>query len=413
MQHHKRLLVVDDSEAEREIIGHILEAAFPGAQVRRVANPALVPQICREDDFDCVLLDYNMPELDGLTLARALRAANAYVPIILVTSVGDEMLVAEALRGGVTDYITKSRITHESMLRTVTRSIQVCGQARLIDDQRAELENFAFALAHDFKQPIRQIITFSHLISEAIQRGETDEIASQQAFLVTAAARLGRLVDVMLDYTLLNQPPELGAVDLGEVFAAVRASLTPLLDERGGVFVTPDVYPSLYGNETLMIQTLQNLVVNALLYNRSAEPRVEVSTARRGEGWVMSVADNGVGIDAAYLGDIFKPLLRLHAAAEVPGTGLGLTLARKAVIAQKGAIWCESTPGLGSIFHIRLGAAKRQGDGLTKSWNPTAPAETAPRARTAAGPRPRRGRGEVGASNVVPGPGSDLGDDTV
>jgi light-regulated signal transduction histidine kinase (bacteriophytochrome) len=362
-----RLLIVDDSDAERAIIGHVLEVALPGAEIRRAGNPVLVPQMCADESFDCVLLDYNMPEMDGLSLARILRAADPYLPIILATSVGDEMLVAEALRSGVTDYITKSRITHESIQRTLSRSIHVCGQARLIDEQRQELENFAFALAHDFKQPIRQIITFSQMISEAIARGETDQIAGQQAFVVTAAGRLGRLVDVMLDYTLLNQPPVLGAVDLGEVLGAVRSSLGPLLAERGAVFVTPQACPSVHGDETLMIQILQNLVVNALHYNKSPEPRVEVAAERRGEGWVISVADNGVGIEADYLVEIFKPMVRLHAASAFPGTGLGLSLARKAAVVQKGAIWCESTPGVGSTFYIRLPAAKTAKDALPEA----------------------------------------------
>jgi signal transduction histidine kinase len=69
------------------------------------------------------------------------------------------------------------------------------------------------------------------------------------------------------------------------------------------------------------------------------------------------VADNGIAIDAECLTDIFKPLSRLHTASEYAGSGLGLTLARKAILAQGGAIWCESTHGSGSVFHIRLPGA--------------------------------------------------------
>ena len=75
---------------------------------------------------------------------------------------------------------------------------------RLIDEQRGELENFAYALAHDFKQPIRQITTFTQLISEEIQ-SDSGEIQQHLTFLGDAARRLGKLVDVMSRYTLLNQ----------------------------------------------------------------------------------------------------------------------------------------------------------------------------------------------------------------
>jgi light-regulated signal transduction histidine kinase (bacteriophytochrome) len=351
------LLVVDDSEAEREIMALTLGAAFPDAKIRLAAHPLLAAQMCKTQGFDCVLTDYNMPDMDGVTLASELRAEAAYLPIVLMTSVGDEMLAAEALRRGISDYIPKSRITTESIRRTIDRSIHTCEQARLIDDQRDELENFANALAHDFKQPIRQIITFTQLISEAIEGGDDTGTAQHLTFLNGAARRLAKLVDVMLQYTELNQPPELGDVDLNPVLASIVASLAPYLAERSAELVVPHDAVMIRGNETLMTQVLQNLVMNGLQYNRSAAPRVEVTVERGPDDWVIDVTDNGLGIEPQYLAEIFKPLIRLHTAAEYAGSGLGLTLARKAILAQKGAIWCESTPGRGSVFHVRAPAA--------------------------------------------------------
>jgi light-regulated signal transduction histidine kinase (bacteriophytochrome) len=295
-----------------------------------------------------------MPDMDGLTLAGELRAAFAYMPIVLMTSVGDEMLAAEALRNGASDYLPKSRITAQSIRRTVDRSMHLCVQARLIDEQRGELENFAYALAHDFKQPIRQISTFTQLISEGVKSGDVAELNPHLTFLSDAARRLGKLVDVMSQYTLLNEPPELSDFDLGHVLDSIKASLASFLAERGAELVTPARAPMLRGNETLMAQVLQNLVANGLTYNRSRSPRVRISTRRKGDHYIIEIKDNGVGIEPEYLADIFKPLVRLHTAAEYPGSGLGLTLARKAVLAQTGAIWCESTPGRGSTFRVRM-----------------------------------------------------------
>jgi light-regulated signal transduction histidine kinase (bacteriophytochrome) len=282
-----------------------------------------------------------------------------------MTSVGDEMLAAEALRGGLSDYIPKSRITTDSIQRSVGRSIHSCSQTRLIDEQRSELENFAYALAHDFKQPIRQITTFSQLISEELSGPDAAGIQQHLTFLGEAAGRLGKLVDVMSQYTLLNQPPELADVDLNRVVASVRSALGPYLADRGGAFVSALRAPVVRGNETLMTQVLQNLVFNGLQYNKSAAPCVELTTRRRGDHWVIELRDNGVGIEAQYLAEIFRPLVRLHNASEYPGSGLGLTLARKAVQAQNGAIWCESAPDHGSTFYVQLPAAEadRRGSG--------------------------------------------------
>ena len=352
------LLVVDDSEAEREIMALTVGAAFPGAEVRSADHPLLARRMCAEQDFDCVLTDYNMPQMDGVMLAGALREGAAYLPIVLMTSVGDEMLAAEALHSGISDYIPKSRITVESIRRTIERSIQACGQARLIDEQRGELENFAFALAHDFKQPIRQISTFTQLISNEIRGVEVGDVQQHLTFLGDAARRLGKLVDVMSQYTLLNQAPELTDVDLDRVLASVRASIEPYLADRGAEFASPRQALMVRGNETLLTQVLQNLVMNGLHYNQSANPRVEVTAHRQAEHCTIEIRDNGLGIEAEYLAEIFKPLFRLHTAAEYAGSGLGLTLARKAVLAQKGSIWCESTLGLGSVFHVKLPPAQ-------------------------------------------------------
>jgi len=357
----ERLLVVDDSEAERTLMVHFLAKAFPLAEISNVGRPTQVRRLCEQRKFDCVLVDYNMPEMDGLELTRELRQADPYLPIILATNVGDEMLVAEALHSGASDYIPKPRVTADSLERAVGRAIRACAQARLIDDQRGELENFAFALAHDFKQPIRQIITFSDLVSGSVRSGETDGLEQHLTFLTDAATRLGRLVDVMSQYTLLNQPAEVEDVDLGRVIDAVRASLSTYTAERGGELVSPADPPTILGNETLLIQVLENLVINGLKYNQSSSPRVDVTADREGEHWMIKVRDNGIGIEPQYLAEIFNPLFRLHTSAQYAGSGLGLTLVRKAMRALAGAIWCESEHGMGSVFHLRLPAMPATG----------------------------------------------------
>ena len=355
----RRVLVVDDSEAERDLMAITLDAAFPGVAVTCNGDPLMTQTLCERHAFDCVLLDYNMPEKDGLTLASELRAAFAHLPIVLMTSVGDEMLAASALRHGASDYLPKAKVSAFSIRRTVDRSIQSCGQERLIQEQRGELENFAYALAHDFKQPIRQIITFSQVISEELAP-QVGEVQQHLTFLGDAAGRLGRLVDMMAQYTLLNQPPELGDIELASVVANVRASLSSYMAERGGAFLAPAKLPAVRGNEVLMTQVLQNLVFNGLHYNENPSPLVELRISYQEGAWILAVHDDGVGIEPEFIEEIFKPLVRLHNASEYAGTGLGLTLARKAVLAQQGVIWCESRLGAGSVFYVRLPTRRSQ-----------------------------------------------------
>lgn len=347
------VLLVDDDPMELLLTGDALEQAFPDVQVETEADSANLEALCEGQNFDCVIIDYNMPGLDGLACARLLRAKHPFLPIILITGVGDEVLAARAMQSGVTDYIPKSKITPNSLFRTVEQAIKSAEHLRIIEDQRGELESFAFALAHDFKQPIRQIRMFSALLSESIAEGNAILIDKYLAFLTGAAHRLGDLVDVMAEYTLLNKPPLIEDVDLNEVIVAVRSSIDPYLEERRAQ-LTVNWLPTVKGNKTLMIQVAQNLIVNGLKYNTSEVPTLEVTYSASPEWCTLKFEDNGIGIEPAYIQEIFKPLIRLHTNSEYSGTGLGLTLAKKAVLAQSGTIWCESEVGIGSQFQVKL-----------------------------------------------------------
>lgn len=347
----RNFLIIDDDPAEREIMARTIKDAYPGTWVRQLDDPDAAEKVCAEATFDCVILDYNMPQIDGLSVAQKLRPRFPYLPLVLVTSVGDEMLAAHALRSGVSDYIPKSRINTDSIHRTIARAMHVSEQSRVIEDQRNELENFAYALAHDFKQPIRQIRTFAKLISGELAGADAGEIQQHLTYMSDAARRLGNLVDVMSQYTLLSKVPEIGAVSLASVLTDIRASLATYLDERHGRLTVRDL-PVVRGNETLMIQALQNLIVNGLKYNKSETPHVEVRARLQHGRCIIAVRDNGIGMEEKYLTEIFKPLMRLHPGSEYTGSGLGLTLARKAITVQQGKVWCESKLGEGSTFYI-------------------------------------------------------------
>jgi len=347
----KTFLVVDDDPAERSILADTIKAAFPGADVRQMGDPDRVLGLVGECEFDCVLMDYNMPQMDGLALAKALRALSPYLALVMVTGVGDETLAADAVRSGVSDYIPKSRINPDAVRRALSRAIHENVLAQTIAEQRNELESFAYALAHDFKQPIRQIRTFTKLIENELKPGDDQDLQQHLTFLSEAARRLGNLVDVMAQYTLLSKVPQLGEVDLAKIISEVREAVTAFMAERRAEVVTAEL-PRIRGNETLMIQVIQNLLVNGIIYNKSRVPRVEISGEVRDSRCLIAVRDNGIGIEPQYLNEIFTPLKRLHPSSEFPGTGLGLTLARKAVVQQGGRIWCRSEVGKGTTFYI-------------------------------------------------------------
>jgi light-regulated signal transduction histidine kinase (bacteriophytochrome) len=119
--------------------------------------------------------------------------------------------------------------------------------------------------------------------------------------------------------------------------------------------VTHDPLPSVLADEMQLVQLFQNLVGNAIKYQRSGIPKVHISAAKNGgKKWTFSVKDNGLGIDSQYFEKIFGMFQRLHKREEFAGTGIGLAICKKIVERHGGSISVESEPGHGSTFRFAL-----------------------------------------------------------
>lgn len=123
---------------------------------------------------------------------------------------------------------------------------------------------------------------------------------------------------------------------------------------ESGAEVTHDPLPTLRGDESLLVQLLQNLVANAVKFRRTEPPRIHISAARRGQEWFFCVRDNGIGIESRHAQQIFRIFRRLHDRHSYPGTGIGLAMCRRIAEYHGGRIWVESVPGQGSTFCFTL-----------------------------------------------------------
>ena len=142
-------------------------------------------------------------------------------------------------------------------------------------------------------------------------------------------------------------------IDCNGVLEKALDVLIVAIQDSGGV-VTHDSLPTIMAEEVPLVLLFQNLIGNALKYHRPGErPRVHVSAQPSGNVWTFSVADNGLGIDAAYLETIFTPFKRLHG-SEHPGSGIGLAICQKIVGRKGGKIWAESEYGQGSTFRFTI-----------------------------------------------------------
>ncbi|MEO8369397.1 MAG: ATP-binding protein [Candidatus Solibacter sp.] len=227
-----------------------------------------------------------------------------------------------------------------------------------LTESNSALEQFAYVASHDLQEPLRTIHTYSELLNRRYQ-GKLDGEADQfLKFLQGASERMSSLVQDLLEYARLTtevERPSSAALD--EDLEAALSQLEQAIKESGGS-VTHDPLPTLAVDRGQMVRLFQNLVGNALKYRRPDQsPNVHISAEQKGEEWVISICDDGIGFDPAYAATIFAPFKRLHTAAEYPGTGVGLAICRRIVQAQGGRIWAESEPGTGATFRFTLPAA--------------------------------------------------------
>jgi PAS domain S-box-containing protein len=234
-----------------------------------------------------------------------------------------------------------------------------------LDRSNQELEQFAYLASHDLQEPLRMVASYTQLLSRRY-KGKLDSDADEFiAFAVDGAARMQRLIQDLLAYSRVGTKGRELVDTSGE--DALRQALINLraATEQSGAEVTHDPLPVVLADNVQLVQLFQNLVGNAIKYQGGEMPRIHISAARNGGGrWVISVQDNGIGIEPQYFDKIFGMFQRLHRRDEYPGTGIGLAICKKIAERHGGAMSVESQVGRGSTF--RFSVAASNGDEISQ-----------------------------------------------
>lgn len=215
-----------------------------------------------------------------------------------------------------------------------------------------DLDDMTYIASHDLKEPLRGISAYCQILLE--DYGERLDADGQRRLgaLVGLCQRLSRLIDDVLTYSQIGrQEPETAEVDLGEIVADVLETLGPAIDQRAARVRVQGRLPKLAADRVWIGEVFRNLIANALKFNDSDRPTVEIGC--RDDGTIY-VRDDGIGIPACHHEAIFGMFRRLHGRDKYEGTGAGLTFVRKIVEAHGGRVWVESQPGQGSTFQFTL-----------------------------------------------------------
>lgn len=269
-----------------------------------------------------------------------------------------------------------SEVLVEIGLNPVTTSEQVFVLAAIVDiteRKRAEqelirrteelarsnhdLEQFAYVASHDLQEPLRAVAGPLQLLQRRYQ-GQLDARADEFiAHAVDGATRMQKLIDDLLAYSRVGRS---GAVqERTECAAALDQALKSLsvVLQESHAQINRTALPTVMAIPIQLALLFQNLIGNAIKFRRAAQPvQIDIGARREGDEWVISVKDNGIGIDPQYFDRIFMIFQRLHTRTEYPGTGIGLALCKRIVEQHGGRIWVESVPDNGTTFFFTLNA---------------------------------------------------------
>lgn len=336
-------------------------------------------------DVAVILLDVQMPGLDGYETARLIkaRARTRNIPIIFLTA-RDKAIEHEltAYDSGAVDYLAKP-FAPEVLRAKVKVFVDLYRQSHTIDQQRimlerrleeldraesrlrhqtvelersnAELERFAFVASHDLREPLQVVAGFLELLRSRLT---ADDPAVLQLVdrATSGIGGMSTLVDDLLGYARASTGEQtLEPVPLDVLLAEVRVELADDL-ERSELLLTSDPLPEVQGDRWQLSRLLFHLVDNAIRYCRAEQPRVHVGLTRREETWVVSLRDNGRGVDPMEIPRLFTILGRSHPKDGDRGTGVGLALCRRVVERHGGRIWMESVVGQGSTVSFTIPA---------------------------------------------------------
>jgi hypothetical protein len=385
-----KILLVDDTpenlvslEAALMGLGEDLVMAQSGKEaLRHLLN----------DDFAAILLDVRMPEMDGFETAELIRSRprSRQIPILFLTGYRNEEhlfrgydlgavdflfkpIVPEVLRSKVAVFVELSRsnakLRHQAdVLRKQAEELQRAEQevrrlntgleARVLERteelmrSNEELQQFAYVASHDLREPLRTVSIYAQLLAKRYQgrlEGDADQIIR---FIVQNAERMETLVHDLLDFSRMDVRGMdfFTRISCDTALDDALGNIRPLIAESTAE-ITRDPLPYVIGDAVQLTRLFQNLLVNSIKYRDREAPRIHITSKENGGDYLISVKDNGIGIDPQYAEKIFGIFRVLQPRDRSTGSGMGLAICRKIVTRHAGRIWVESSLGQGATFY--------------------------------------------------------------
>lgn len=235
-------------------------------------------------------------------------------------------------------------------------------QAKELKRSNEELEQFAFIVSHDLHEPLRMVSSYTQLLARRYKDKMDNDAHEFITHAVEGTNRMQWLINDLLNYSRIQTMERtFEETNCSEILRQVKTNLQ-IAVEKSSALITHDFLPIISANPVQMMQLFQNLVDNAVKFAGELPPRIHISADKKGDQWVFSVNDKGIGIDPQFNEHIFLIFRRFHDREKYPGTGIGLAVCKRIVERHGGRIWVESESGNGTTFYFTIPEAAGRED---------------------------------------------------
>jgi signal transduction histidine kinase/CheY-like chemotaxis protein len=385
-EHNGELLLENVCRAAREIVGakysvvgvlnedqtlrHFFASGMEADVARRLRSLApeqgVIGELVagrrpiRSPSLDCGWEELGFSPAGSFLGVPIFTQSQVYGWLCLKEKLGGDEFRAEDERLAVT-LAAQAAVAYENVLRYSEIQQHAAVLEERVNERTAELkrsnedlEQFSYVASHDLQEPLRMVSSYCQLLSQRY-KGKLDEKADTYiAYATDGALRMRELINDLLEYSRVGtRGKKFKPVDCQRAFAQAFANLRKIIQETKAV-VLCDALPRVLGDEAQLVSLFQNLIGNAIKFHGDEPPRVYVSAELNGAEYLVSVRDNGIGIDPEFFDRIFVIFQRLHTRTEYSSTGIGLAICKRVVERHGGRLWVESAPGNGSAFHFTI-----------------------------------------------------------
>ncbi len=359
------ILIVDDNSQNLKLLGNILKEN--NFKIEFATNGLSALDWIKKKHFDLILLDINMPGMNGFEVCTRIRSITTmnHVPIIFLSAEKERESILKGFELGAQDYVTKPFDSRELLVRIRTHLALKESLAQLEEEkERAQSADhlksaFLATMSHELRTPLNSIIGFTGILLKGVPGPLNDEQKKQLGMVQNSARHLHSLINDVLDISKI----EAGQLTLNveqfsllEVISKVVETNSPF-SEKKNLKITvsyDDNIKPLTSDKIRVQQILLNLVNNAVKFTEAGSITIKCYSA---ENFVkIQVTDTGIGIEVDKIALLFKPFMQIDTGLtrKKEGTGLGLSICKKLVEMLGGKIEVESQYGLGCTFTVSL-----------------------------------------------------------